>query len=53
MRGKARNAVHSVARPNIAPACVYVAMPDGSSSLAPVMMPGPKFLKNFNGNSKR
>ena len=45
IKGNAMNAVHNVAKPNIAPACEYVAIPDGSSSLAPVIMPGPKYLR--------
>ena len=32
---------------NCAPACEYVAIPDGSSSLAPVTKPAPKILKAF------
>jgi len=48
IRGNAMNAVHNVDNPNIAPACEYVAIPEGSSSLAPVMIPGPKyFLKSI------
>ena len=33
--------------PNCAPTWEYVAIPDGSSSDAPVTTPGPKFLKKF------
>lgn len=40
-------AIHNVERPNIAPACEYVAMPEGSSSLAPVTKPGPNNFQNF------
>src|SRR5712692_4389070 len=40
--GQVRNAVHSRLVPNCAPAIEYVAMPDGSSSAAPVMRPGPR-----------
>jgi len=47
IKGKVIRAVQSVAKPNPAPACEYVAMPDGSSSLAPVMRPGPSILMNF------
>jgi hypothetical protein len=32
---------HSMPKPNLAPACEYVAIPLGSSSEAPVMRPGP------------
>ena len=39
--GYVNTTVHSVSRPNCAPACEYVAMPDGSSSAAPVISPGP------------
>jgi hypothetical protein len=41
MSGNAIIEVQSVARPKAAPACEYVAIPDGSSSLAPVINPGP------------
>jgi hypothetical protein len=41
-------AVHKVASPKAAPACEYVAIPDGSSSLAPVTKPGPSFFQLFN-----
>lgn len=34
-----------IPRPNLAPACEYVAIPDGSSSEAPVINPGPNILK--------
>ena len=33
--------VQSVDNPKAAPACEYVAIPEGSSSLAPVTKPGP------------
>jgi hypothetical protein len=46
MRGQVINAVHSNAVPCCAPAMEYVAMPDGSSSAAPVVNPGPKTEKN-------
>lgn len=46
--------VQSMAVPNCAPTCEYVAMPLGSSSAAPVIKPGPKrntkarvFLERF------
>ena len=41
IRGQVRSAVHSIVVPNWAPASEYVAMPDGSSSAAPVITPGP------------
>jgi hypothetical protein len=44
--GNVIKAVHNVASPYAAPACEYVAMPDGSSSLEPVTSPGPSFLQN-------
>jgi hypothetical protein len=40
-------ASHNIPRPNPAPACEYVAIPDGSSSDAPVIRPGPKNLRAF------
>jgi hypothetical protein len=46
IRGNVINAVHKVANPNFAPACEYVAIPEGSSSLAPVISPGPRIFKN-------
>ena len=39
--GKTNKAVQNVLSPKAAPACEYVAIPDGSSSLAPVTRPGP------------
>src|SRR5450631_2379769 len=39
--GYVNTMAHSVSSPNCAPACEYVAMPDGSSSAAPVIRPGP------------
>jgi hypothetical protein len=45
--GKVISAVHKVVKPNFAPAWEYVAIPGGSSSLAPVINSGPKILKNF------
>src|SRR4051794_31248602 len=44
--GNVNNAVHSVEKPSAAPACAYVPMPDGSSSDAPVIRPGPRTRKN-------
>src|SRR5579863_2454114 len=41
INGHVSSAVHSNLVPSCAPAMEYVAMPDGSSSAAPVMMPGP------------
>jgi hypothetical protein len=46
INGKVKRAVHKVEKPNCAPACEYVAIPDGSSSLAPVMRPGPNERRN-------
>ena len=43
--GNRNRVIHNIPRPNFAPAWVYVAMPDGSSSAAPVITPGPKALK--------
>ena len=45
MRGQVRSAVHRREVPNRAPAIEYVAMPDGSSSAAPVTTPGPRMEK--------
>src|SRR6478672_9275051 len=45
--GVVRNTLHSIARPNCAPACEYVAMPLGSSSAAPVIRPGPRRSRNL------
>jgi hypothetical protein len=42
--GSVKSAVHSVEKPREAPATAYVPMPDGSSSDAPVMRPGPRIL---------
>jgi hypothetical protein len=44
--GHVINAVQSSLVPSSAPATEYVAMPEGSSSAAPVMTPGPIALKN-------
>ncbi len=38
-------ASHSVERPVVAPATEYVEIPDGSSSAAPVIKPGPRLRK--------
>jgi hypothetical protein len=43
--GKDRIAVQSGRYPNEAPATEYVETPDGSSSAAPVIRPGPRSLK--------
>ena len=45
--GMVAMAVQRKLRPNMAPAWVYVAMPEGSSSLAPVTMPGPRDCFNL------
>src|SRR5437588_7130914 len=45
INGKVNKAVHSVAKPSEAPATAYVPMPEGSSSEAPVIRPGPRSLK--------
>jgi hypothetical protein len=42
MSGKLKSIVQSMANPNSAPTCEYVAIPLGSSSAAPVIRPGPK-----------
>ena len=39
--GNAANVDHSMENPNAAPTCEYVPIPDGSSSAAPVIKPGP------------
>src|SRR6185437_2898315 len=41
IRGYENSIVHNRPRPKRLPACVYVAMPLGSSSDAPVIRPGP------------
>src|SRR5712671_1991639 len=43
--GSVTGAIQSVAKPNDAPAWVYVPMPDGSSSEAPVISPGPRAIR--------
>ena len=45
--GHVTRAVHSSVVPSCAPATEYVAMPDGSSSAAPVMMPGPSDFNTY------
>ena len=45
IRGNVSNAIHKDAYPYAAPATEYVEIPDGSSSAAPVMTPGPKIAK--------
>src|ERR671930_1284619 len=44
--GNVNSAVHNIEKPSAAPACAYVPMPDGSSSEAPVISPGPRSRKN-------
>src|SRR5689334_22436545 len=44
--GRVTTAIHNSPYPNCAPACEYVAIPDGSLSEPPVTNPGPKDLKN-------
>jgi len=46
IKGHVRSAVQSSLVPSCAPATEYVAIPDGSSSAAPVMIPGPSDLNN-------
>src|SRR5947209_5580529 len=41
------SAVHNWPNPNCAPVCEYVAIPDGSSSAAPVITPGPSIRRNL------
>jgi len=43
--GQVISAVHSSEVPSCAPVMEYVAMPDGSSSAAPVINPGPRAPK--------
>src|SRR5207253_2395090 len=45
--GQVMSEVHKRLVPNCAPAIEYVAMPDGSSSAAPVISPGPRLPQNF------
>jgi hypothetical protein len=44
--GNENRAVHNGAYPNAAPVTEYVEIPEGSSSAAPVMRPGPRPAKN-------
>ena len=44
-RGRAKTVVQRRPNPADAPTCEYVAMPDGSSSAAPVTSPGPSLRK--------
>src|ERR1700682_5308694 len=46
IRGKVKSAVHKSPRPNWLPTWLYVPIPLGSSSLAPVISPGPSSCKN-------
>jgi hypothetical protein len=41
MSGHVMSALHRIVVPIFAPAIEYVAIPEGSSSAAPVMRPGP------------
>jgi hypothetical protein len=43
--GQVSNAVHNMPVPSLAPAIEYVAIPEGSSSAAPVIRPGPSAAK--------
>src|SRR5262249_51379483 len=45
MRGKVTSALNSCAYPTCAPVCAYVPMPEGSSSDAPVISPGPSAFR--------
>src|ERR1700682_902961 len=45
--GQVTRAVHRSLVPNCAPATEYVAIPDGSSSAAPVITPGPSARQNL------
>ena len=45
MSGKVTSAVQRVAYPSGAPAIEYVPIPEGSSSAAPVIKPGPNVFK--------
>jgi hypothetical protein len=47
IKGKVIIAVQRVVKPKPAPACIYVAIPEGSSSLAPVISPGPSISSIF------
>src|SRR5919197_4295931 len=43
--GYRTNTNQAIPNPNCAPACEYVAIPDGSASDAPVIIPGPNLLR--------
>src|SRR5919197_2507602 len=43
--GYKANTNQAIPKPNCAPACEYVAIPDGSASDAPVIIPGPNLLR--------
>jgi hypothetical protein len=45
MRGYVRSIVQPMPKPSCAPAWLYVPIPDGSSSEAPVIRPGPRRLR--------
>src|SRR5882672_2923331 len=47
IRGNENSAVQRGAYPNAAPVTEYVEIPDGSSSAAPVIRPGPRLEKNL------
>src|SRR4029077_14304827 len=52
MSGNEKSAVQRGRYPNVAPATEYVEMPEGSSSAAPVIRPGPRFeKKRWNADS--
>src|SRR5437016_10321170 len=44
--GKVASAVQRIENPSDAPATAYVPMPEGSSSDAPVIRPGPRIFRN-------
>jgi hypothetical protein len=46
INGHETTAIHSSEVPNCAPASEYVVIPDGSSSAAPVISPGPSVRQN-------
>src|SRR5438477_12274004 len=51
--GNENRAVQSGAYPKRAPAIEYVEMPEGSSSAAPVIRPGPRLPKNLRNRRRR
>src|SRR4051812_18385914 len=53
IKGNENRAVHKDAYPNAAPVTEYVEMPDGSSSAAPVISPGPRSEKNLRNLPRR